>query len=121
MTLATDLAHFTGTEHWYRHPLNGFVTYTDGVQYFAEEAGAYWFLDILATEVAGLINDDQPFLSIALVAQNSRAIITVTDGNDNHLEQKRIDFTDCPDGNWRFYMAEGGPDGTICILLPSEY
>src|SRR5215471_18753753 len=48
-TLTQDALHqFTGTEHWYRHPLVRTVTYTDGAQYVAEHGGAYWLLDIIA-------------------------------------------------------------------------
>ena len=43
-----DLVHFTGTETWYRHPLNKKVLYTDGAQYVAEAGGAYWLLDEIA-------------------------------------------------------------------------
>ena len=44
----TDLAQFTGSEHWYRHGINRNVLYTDGAQYVAEHAGAYWLLDEIA-------------------------------------------------------------------------
>ena len=43
-----DLRQFTGTETWYRHPLARKVLYTEGVQYVAEQGGAYWLLDIIA-------------------------------------------------------------------------
>jgi hypothetical protein len=35
-----DLAYFTGTTQWYRHPLVRSVLYTDGVQYVAQAGGA---------------------------------------------------------------------------------
>ena len=43
-----DLRQFTATEHWYRHPLNRAVLYTDGAKFVAERAGAYWLLDEIA-------------------------------------------------------------------------
>ncbi len=43
-----DLRQFTGSEHWYRHPLARKVVYTDGAQYVAEHGGAYWLLDAIA-------------------------------------------------------------------------
>jgi hypothetical protein len=42
------LRQFNGTENWYRHGLIRNVAYTDGAQYVAEHAGAYWLLDIIA-------------------------------------------------------------------------
>jgi hypothetical protein len=38
----SDLRQFTGTEHWYRHPLARKVLYTDGVQHVTEKGKAYW-------------------------------------------------------------------------------
>jgi hypothetical protein len=45
---AEDLRQFTGTETWYRHPLNPSVLYTDGVQYLAYHGSAYWLVDTIA-------------------------------------------------------------------------
>ena len=39
------LAQFTGSTHFYRHGLVREVLYTEGVEYVAETAGAYWLLD----------------------------------------------------------------------------
>ena len=42
------LAQFTGSTHCYRHGLVREVLYTEGVEYVAETAGAYWLLDEIA-------------------------------------------------------------------------
>lgn len=47
MLTETDLDHFTGTECYYRY-LCG-LRLTDGVKYLADEGGAYWLLDIIAS------------------------------------------------------------------------
>ena len=39
-----------GVNTWFRHPFNHNFHYSDGVQELAE-AGCYWLLDVLATEV----------------------------------------------------------------------
>ena len=44
----TELAHFHGTEQWYRHSVVKSVLYTEGAQYVAEHGGAYWLLDEIA-------------------------------------------------------------------------
>jgi hypothetical protein len=46
--LLAALPHFTGTERWFRHAMNQRVTYTEGAQFVAEKAGAYWLLDEIA-------------------------------------------------------------------------
>jgi hypothetical protein len=120
MNLASELAHYTGTEQWYRHALNRSVTYTDGVRHFADAAGAHWFLDILATEIPPFAKREG-FLAIKMVVAKSKAKIAADDGNGKVLWKRAIRFTDCPEGEWMFFMAPGGPQGTIVIMLPSEW
>lgn len=112
--LADDLAYFTGTEHWYRHPLNRECLYTDGVQFFAEKVGAYWLLDLLATEFFEL-QHNAGFLSVNLIVTGSEADLIIEDGDYVSLAKKHIPYTDCPEGEWRFFFTDN------VILLPSEY
>ena len=121
--LKDALCQFTGTEQWYIYPLNKKIVYTDGARFFFREAagGAYWLLDILGTEVYQF-HAKEEFLFIALNVIGTRATITVTNGNhepDSILLTKAIDYTDCPDGEWKFFMIWDGQRSTI--LLPSEY
>lgn len=117
-----DLRSFTGTSTWYRHGLERSMLYTDGVRYFAERAGggAYWFLDIVATEL----------FVVQLAAGRLDVTLTVTDkakaviearigpaagcGLDGVIWRRRIDYTDCPAGVWRFVFV----NNVLC--LPSE-
>jgi len=113
--LREKLAYYTGTEQWYRHPLNRGMLYTEGVECFAEEAGAYWFLDIVATEVFRL-QEAEHFLVIELQVESSDVCrIVVSDGNDNDVWMRGIDYTDCPLGLWKFYLTDN------VIMLPGEY
>ena len=114
--LSADLKMFTGTEQWFRHPLSSNFLYTDGVKFFAEHCGggAYWFLDILATELADL-QEKEDFMSITLDVVDSSAKITADDGNGNVLWTRNIDFTDAEVGTWKFFLTNN------VLLLPSEY
>jgi len=50
--LLKELQHFTGSEKFYRHPLFRIFVYTEGVQFLAEKAEAYWLIDyILSNQV----------------------------------------------------------------------
>ena len=40
-----DLAHFTGSEQWYRHGLARNVLYTEGGKYVAEYGRVYWLIN----------------------------------------------------------------------------
>lgn len=113
-TLQQELAGFTGTDHWYRHAFGSGCTYTDGAQHFAETAGAYWFLDIVFTELVKL-QRSEGFLNIVLNVADNTAIIEADDGNDKTLWTRSIDYTDCPPGRWQFYFVDD------VFLLPSEY
>ncbi|PZN83063.1 MAG: hypothetical protein DM484_05310 [Candidatus Methylumidiphilus alinenensis] len=115
--LESHLCQFSGTENWYRHGLVKGMLYTDGVKSFAEKGGAegaYWFLDVVATEIFPLLRNE-PFLSIVLSVQGRKATVKVVDGNCQMLWEKRIDFTDMQTGDWKFYLTDN------VLLLPGEY
>jgi hypothetical protein len=114
MTLTQDdLRQFLGSEQWFRH-WTGKMLYTDGIKHVAETAGAYWLLDIIATELMPL-NTREHFLSIVLKVDGSKARLLVDDGNGHVLYEKAIEYTDFPQGEWKFYLIDG------TLLLPSEY
>jgi hypothetical protein len=109
--MSIDLSGFTGTTQYFRHAF-GRMVFTDGVRYFAEAAGAFWFLDIVATE---LIRLGEAFVHIRLTVAEGQATAAADDGNDRPLWKKGIPFTDCPPGEYRFYLIDR------VLLLPSEY
>lgn len=107
-----NLSQFTGTEQWYRHPFSK-VTYTDGVKYFAETAGAYWFIDQVI--FLPMEYPKEEFFSITLNALDGKALIVVDDGNENVLMNKDIYPTDCPNGSYKFFLTND------VLMLTSEY
>ena len=106
-----ELGNFTGTEHFYRHPLNRNLIYTDGVKFFADN-GAYWFIDEIALDFWKLSQREE-FLHIKLVVTGNKANIIADDGNGIILQAKKIEFTDCPEGEWRFYLE----NSTLCLPM----
>ena len=110
-----DLANFTGTEHWHKHSLMKRVLYTDGAQYVAEQCGAYWLLDEIAT--AQLIKrvSAEEFQCWKLDVPSNTALLTCDDGNGRVVFAKEIEYTDFPEGEMTLYFADN------VILLPSEY
>jgi hypothetical protein len=110
-----NLNQFTGTEQY--HQSNMFVpkmVHTDGVEYFCREASAYWFLDIVATEIYPYLRQ-HPFLSIKFVSGGGRGAISIEDGDCNTIKVRRIDFTDCPEGEYEFFLTDN------VLMLTSEY
>ena len=111
-----DLRQFTGTETWFRHPLARKVLYTEGVQYVAEQGGAYWLLDALAFAQAIPAIAAEPFQFWTLtVRPNQTATLVCEDGNGKVVHTQEIPFTDFPLDEIKFYFTDN------VILLPSEY
>lgn len=118
--LRSELAQFYGSERLYRHPLNRNVVYTEGVQFFADSAGsgAYWLLDILATQPQ-ILAEACSFAVVTLdVNDAATALLHVTDGDKGDgpvtVYERKLDFTDCPPGKWTFFFEN------LTIMLPGE-
>ena len=109
-----DLSQFCGTsQYWKTSPFSSMV-HTDGVQYLADEAGAYWFLDIMASEGIAL-HKKEPFMSINMEVADGKALIVFEDGDLKTLKIKKIGYTDCPSGIYTFFLADN------VLMLTSEY
>jgi hypothetical protein len=112
-----DLDQFTGTEHWYRHPLACNVLYTDGARYVAQAGGAYWLLDEIALTqqfIAAVAAEGFQLWKLTLRDDHS-ALLACEDGNGREVFSKAIEYTDFPLPEIKLYFTNG------VILLPSEY
>ena len=97
--LQKELDNFYCTEKYYKNYLLSF-NYTDGVKFFAERAGAYWFLQ----EVNGgyyklRCKGLGDFLSITAKSHKGKCDIIFTDGNCKQLYKRHIAHTDMPEGD----------------------
>ena len=112
-----DLAQFTGTEHWYGHPMARKVVYTDGVKYVADTAGAYWLIDEIAfgQTVAAVAAEEFQVWTLTVDLAGKNAVLTCDDGNDRVVFTRLIGLTDFPLEEIRFYFTDN------TILLPDEY
>jgi hypothetical protein len=93
------------------------MLYTDGVRFFAENGGthgAYWFLDIVGTELKEWARK-QPFMSVHLIVKGDEAVIQADDGNGNVFYRRDIAFTDMQEGDWQFFYTDN------VLMLPGEY
>ena len=95
-----DLDQFTGSENWYAYKLLGasFGSYTDGVKYMAETAGAYWLIDEVMTAQMLPKVRRQEFQVWKLTKNKTGhgARLVMEDGNYNKVYSKTIAFTDFP-------------------------
>jgi hypothetical protein len=89
-----ELRQFRGSENWYRHGLNRALLYTDGAQFLAERAGAYWLLDEIA--LAQRFNRKVAAEGFQLwrlrVKEDATATLICEDGNGHRVYSKRIPY-----------------------------
>ena len=113
--LLNGLAGFTGSETWYRHWTRRLI-HTEGVQYLAKQAGAYWLVDLVASWCQHPAILGQDFVVWHLRVNDDRsAEACATDGNDGELVRQSLSFTDFPLAQIELYLTDN------TLLLPSEY
>ena len=112
----SDLMQFMGTENHYRNPSALGITYTDGVKHMSETRGAYWLLSLISQRAKSVKTlQEEPFITIEMIVQDSSAVIVYTDGNSNVLHTEAIEYTDFPDEGVCLWLIDG------VLILPSEY
>lgn len=121
--LQDNLRQFTGTESYHRWSVlfRNFVL-TDGAKYLAEEAGAYWLMDAVASHYQSYKKEG--FVCAKLQQLNEGWVLTIDDGNGNILTQQVIGYSDFPIEEISLYVIpQEQKDGSKLwvILLPSEY
>lgn len=114
---ADDLNHFTGSETFYRHPINRKVVFTQGAHHVAEAGGAFWLLDEIA-----LVQPYEPKIAAEefqvwklTVREDRTAALVCEDGNYNVVYTKEIEYTDFPLETITLWFANN------TIYLPSEH
>ena len=113
--LLNDLRHFTGTTKWFRNPLFANCLYTEGVQYLAEHGECYWLLDYIFSNQRLKVIAAEEFQVWTIKKEESKATITVGDGNDNIVKTFKIPFTTFPLEEYTLWMIQGR------LILKSEY
>jgi len=112
--LEEELLNFHGSGVFYRFTVN--LIYTEGIQFLLHNAKAYWLLDIiLSYQTNELVNKERFQVYRLSKAEDSSAIIEISDGNNNIIATQEIPFTDFPLNTITLWCVDG------TILLPSEY
>ena len=113
--LLSALAHFTGTTQWYRNPMFPAFTYTDGVRFLAEQAGAYWLIDYVFSNQLLPEIKDEVFQVWKIFTADSQAVLKVEDGNGLILQEFKIPYTDFPLKEFTLLFTDN------VLLLLTEY
>ncbi len=123
-----DLNQFTGDLQRFRHPLNHKVIYTPGVQYVAEQCGAYWLIDAIVSyfdgpQMKAAIARDSRLSGMQfwrLAVKDGSAVLTAeADAGETPFIRQDIEYSDFPLEQIDIWAAY---DGTLWTLyLPSEH
>lgn len=124
MITESDLLQFTGSCTFYRHWTRRML-YTEGVQFLAEQAGAYWLIDAIASyQGEGVLTRD-PLLrefqvwTLSVREDHTARLTCVPDIGQPPAIAQDIEFTDFPMDEIKLYVCEG-EQGPVA-MLPSEY
>lgn len=127
------LQNFTGTEGYHRYSgLFRRTLLTDGAKYVAEQAGAYWLMDVIASHQSKVLRKDErcrDFQLWKVKVKNGKATVTCwadSGEGEKAVVTQRIPFTDFPLDEIQFYCnpCDWDDDGNVVarvILLKSEY
>lgn len=99
--LQYDLECFAGSDNWYSHWTRR-GTYTDGVKFLAEKAGAFWLIDeIFGRQIYPAVRAEE-FQVWKLIVKDSAAQLSCGNGNRDKegnwiiVHKAEIKFTDFP-------------------------
>ena len=81
--LTAALAHFTGTERYYRISPRHLLT--DGAKYLADQAACYWMFDAIASHLSEIGTSDW-FVLVRITVADSAAMMVYEDGNGKELD-----------------------------------
>ena len=115
--LKTQLRQFSGTTQYAR--LNAHVFLTDGAVFLADNAQAWWLMDVYASYLLQINGDVEPFTCLKLTVSDNSAMVVIEDGNDHLIAKQHIEYTDFPLQTITLYGC-WNEDGWV-VMLPNEY
>ncbi|AFY71961.1 hypothetical protein Pse7367_3735 (plasmid) [Thalassoporum mexicanum PCC 7367] len=118
--ILSTLGHFCGSETIYRHPLFKGLYYTEGVQYLAEAAGAYWLVEaVFSHQINPKVKSNQALQEFQIwelkVAEDKSAVLTCLQDTDQPILSQEIEYSDFCLSEIKFYLCNN------VLMLPSEY
>ena len=120
--LPDDLDKFIGSTQFFRHPFG--VIFTEGFHYLANECGAFWVIDVVASyqNSPKLRHEGFQLWRIERDPQNTDGCIVTcrSDTDEPNLVRQLIEYTDFPlNEPFEFYAVSNGD--VPVVMLKSEY
>lgn len=126
--MALDLQQFYGTTNFYKHPIWRGIVYTDGVDYVAKEAGAYWLIDMIAgslmspeyKQAAAKDVRLQQMIFYKLTTEDSKGNLSAyADSDEPNWFSHDLEYTDFPLDEIDIWACWNGQGFTL--MLKTEY
>lgn len=125
MITPSSLAHFTGTEHYYKEMYG--LKITDGVKYFRDEGQCGWLISDIAALVAfeakiqvNSLTNSFLLVELKINRKEKKATLSFREDSDKPaLYSQTYEYTDLPnyysEESITFYLIDG------VLMLRSEY
>ena len=117
-TTVLDLKQFYGSETVTRWSSLFNDVLTEGCEYVAEKAQAYWLFDAISSHLLEL---DADMVVSKLTVKKDGATLELTDGNNEPLRTQHIEFTDFPEEGLIVIWSLKNEQEAYTHMLPSEY
>jgi hypothetical protein len=117
-TTVLDLKQFCGSETVTRWSSLFNDVLTEGCEYVAEKAQAYWLFDAISSHLLEL---DADMVVSTLTVRENGVTLALTDGNNEPLRTQHIEFTDFPEEGDFVIWSLKRELGAYVHMLPSEY
>ena len=117
-----SLRQFTGSSTFTKFsPLFPNVVLTEGAEYLADECGAYWLMDMIASHIPSVPKDETFTVAQLTVNHMNKAFFTLADDSPatKIYANQSISYTDFTLDEVKLYVIREGKEWVI--LLPSEY
>lgn len=112
----------TGTSQYHRLTRSDGILCTDSIYLLSEMTGSYWLVDLIASYNDVKFRNKHSFQVWTLkVDDNKKAVVTCKEdiGAPVVVSQK-IEYTDFPRGEWKFYCQRGTPEYHV-LMSPGDH
>jgi hypothetical protein len=115
------LSNFNGSETFTKWSiLFSNCVLTEGALFVAEQCGAYWLMDAIASHQHNPTVRAEGFQVWKLAKDGKEWLLSCEDGNDGVVTFQKIQFSDFPLENMEIWAVENELGG-FTLMLPSEY
>ena len=113
-----SMPQFTGSERFVKWTFGQHVL-SEGAQYIAESAQAYWLFDAIISHVISF-RGKHTHIQAKLFTKGDQATLILDDMDGNAIATQKIPYTDFPLKEVTIWAVQSGPKA-YTLMLPTEY